>query len=136
MPRVLGLNLVGVLVATLAFWMVGFVWYGLVFAEIWMEANGVTAETAGAGGSLYMLGGFVITLMQVIGIGLVLKWKGVATMGAAVMTAVILWFFLALPFANYAYLYSPAHNTTLLLIDASHLLVGWVVSAVVLSLIK
>jgi hypothetical protein len=79
---------------------------------------------------------FVITVLQVIGLGLVLKWKGDATPQAAATTALVLWFFIALPFCHYAYLYTPGHNATLLMIDASHLLVGWGVSAIVLRLIK
>jgi hypothetical protein len=82
------------------------------------------------------VGGFLITLLQVVGLGLVLKWKGDATPMADATTAAVLWFFFALPFCLYAYLYTPAHSSTLLMIDASHLLVGWVVSAVVLRLIK
>ncbi len=135
MPKILGLNLVAVLVATLAFWMLGFLWYGVVFMDAWMAGHGLTADQAG-GFDIYMAGGVIITLMQVIGIGLVLKWKGVGSIGEAVKTALLLWVFLALPFVHYAYLYLPAHNPMLLLIDGSHLLVGWVVSAVVLSLIK
>ena len=135
MPKILGLNLVAVLVATLAFWMLGFLWYGLIFMNAWMAGHGLTADQAG-GFDIYMAGGIIITLMQVIGIGLVLKWKGVGSVGEAVTTALLMWVFLALPFVHYAYLYLPAHNPTLLLIDGSHLLVGWVVSAVVLSLIK
>ncbi|WP_425409601.1 DUF1761 domain-containing protein [Hyphococcus sp.] len=136
MPKVLGLNLVGVIVASVAFYFVGFLWYGLLFSEAWMNAEGLTAADAEGQSPIWMIGGFLITVLQVIGIGLVLKWKGAASLGEAATTALILWFFLALPFVHYAYLYLPAHSVTLLLIDASHLLVGWVVSAIVLSLIK
>src|SRR5690606_2545271 len=116
------------------FFIVGFLWYGLLFAEAWMAAEGLTEEDAGS--SLWMIGGVVITIMQVFGIGLVMKWKGAASLQAAVMTAFILWLLFALPFTLYAYFYLPAHDATLLLIDASHLLVGWVASAAVLSLMK
>ncbi len=136
MPRLFGLNLVAVIVAAIAFYLVGFAWYGAIFSEAWMAAEGLNAADAEEMSPVYMLLGFVITLMQVIGIGLVLKWKGVSDIGGAVMAAITLWFFFALPFAAYAYVYLPAHNTTLLLIDGSHLLVGWIVSAIVLSLIK
>ena len=138
MPKVLGLNLLAVLVASVAFYMVGWLWYGILFMEAWMSAMGVTeADFENSGNqAVWMFGGFVITVLQVIGIGLVLRWKGAATLGAAVTTALMLWFFIALPFAHYGYLYGVNHDATLLMIDASHLLVGWVVSAAVLALIK
>ncbi len=135
MPKIFGLNLVGVLVAAVAFFMVGWVWYGMLFSEAYMAANGMTEADAGMSPA-WMASGFVITLLQVIGIGLVLKWKGASGLVDAAKTAVIIWFFFALPFATYAYIYSVAHDSTLLLIDAGHLLVGWVVSAAALALIK
>ena len=137
MPKILGLNLLAVLAASVAFFLVGCLWYGILFADIWMEAAGIPPEAAESENPIWMAGGFLITVLQVIGIGLVLKWKGGASdIGAAAMTACVLWFFFALPFAHYAYLYGPAHSATMLMIDASHFLVGWVVSAVVLTLMK
>lgn len=137
MPKILGLNLLGVLVGSVAFYLVGWLWYGILFAEAWMSAMGYTeADVQGGNQAIWMAGGFVITVLQVIGIGLVLKWKGAAALGDAVKTALLLWFFIALPFAHYGYIYSVDHNPTLLMIDTSHLLVGWVVSAVALALIK
>ncbi len=135
MPKILGLNLVPVLVATIAFWILGFLWYGVLFMEPWMAGHGLTADNAG-GFDLYMIGGILTTFLQVLGVGLFLKWKGVADPVKAATTALLMWFLIALPFTMYAYLYLPAHNPTLLMIDASHLLVGWVISAVVFSLIK
>ena len=135
MPKIFGLNLLGVLVASVAFFLIGWLWYGILFQEAWMAAEGIAADAAESESPVWMAGGFLITLMQVIGIGLVLKWKGASGLGAAVTAAVVLWFFLALPFCCYAYIYA-AHNSSLLMIDASHLLVGWVVSAALLALIK
>ena len=137
MPKLFGLNSVAILAASVAFFIVGFLWYGLLFADAWMAASGITKEMAEADQNpRWMIGGFVITVMQVIGIGLVLKWKGATSLNAAAMTALLLWFVFALPFCLYAYFYSVAHSSTLLMIDASHLLVGWVVSAIVLSFFK
>jgi hypothetical protein len=134
--RIQGLNVVGVLAASVAFYFVGFLWYGLLFSEAWMEAEGLTAADAEGQSPVWMAGGFLITILQVIGIATVLKWRGVSGVGKAAATALVLWFFFALPFVHYAYLYLPAHSVTLLLIDASHLLVGWVLAAIVLALFK
>ena len=137
MPKILGLNSLAVLLATLAFYFVGFLWYGLFFMEAWMNAAGITeADYGDQSQGVWMLGGVLITIMQVIGIGLVLRWKGAASIGDAVKTTLIIWALFALPFVHYNYLYEPDHSVVLLIIDASHLLVGWVISAVILSLIK
>jgi len=134
MPTIHGLKLVPVLVATLVFWMLGFLWYGVVFMDAWMAGHGLTDD--GGSFDIYMAGGILITFMQVVGIGLVLKWKGVGDVMQALTTAGVMWLLIALPLMMYAYLYLPAHNSTLLMIDASHLLVGWIVSAGILTLMK
>lgn len=136
MPRLFGLNAVAVLAGSIVFYMVGFLWYGVLFSQAWMAAEGVTAEEAQEGSPIWMAGGFLITILQVVGLGLAIKWRGATDLGGAIMTAVILWLFLALPFSLYAYLYLPAHDTTLLMIDASHLFVGWVTAAGVLAVLK
>lgn len=136
MPKLFGLNILGVLIASIAFFLVGYLWYAVLFGEAWGSAHGLTRADFEGESQIWMLGGFLVTVFQVVGIGLVMKWKGVTSLGKAVLTAAVLWLVFALPFVHYNYLYLPAHNPTLLMIDASHLLVGWVVSAVVLSLIK
>lgn len=134
MPKIFGLNSVAVLAASVAFFFVGFLWYGVIFMDAWMAGHGLTADDAGP--AIWMLGGFVITVFQVVGVGLVLKWRGVSSLMPAVKTAAILWLVFALPIVHYAYIYLPAHNATLLMIDGSHLLLGWVVSAAILAVMK
>lgn len=133
MPK---LNPVGIAVATLAFFLIGFLWYGMIFSDAWMAANGVTAEDAKGDSPIWMAVGLVITAVQVVGLAVVLKWKGASGLADSAKAAALLWAFFALPFSLYAYIYLPAHDSTLLMIDASHLFVGWVVSAIVLSLFK
>ncbi len=135
MPNIFGLKLIPVALATIAFWMLGYVWYGVVFMNAWMAGHGLTADDA-SGFDIYMVGGILTTFVQVVGIGLVLKWRSAADLGSALKTAVTLWLVFGLPITMYAYLYLPAHNSTLLMIDASHLLVGWVVSAAIMAVMK
>jgi hypothetical protein len=133
MPK---LNPVGIAVASLAFFLIGFLWYGIIFSDAWMAANGITAEDAKGDSPIWMAVGLLITIVQVIGLAVVLKWKGASGLTESAKTAALLWAFFSLPLTLYDYVYMPAHDSTLLMIDASHLLVGWVVSAVVLSLFK
>ncbi|NWG91123.1 MAG: DUF1761 domain-containing protein [Parvularculaceae bacterium] len=133
MPK---LNLVGVIVASLVFYFIGFLWYGLLFADAWMAAHGVAAEAADTESPAWMVLGLVLTVMQVVGLAIVLKWRGVSGPVAAATTAALLWLFFALPFNLYAFTYLTAHDATLLAIDASHMAVGWVVSAAILALFK
>ena len=85
---------------------------------------------------IYMVGGILTTFVQVIGIGLVLKWRNAADVGSALKTAAVLWLVFGLPITMYPYLYLPAHNSTLLMIDSSHLLTGWIVSAAIMAVME
>lgn len=136
MPKILGLNIVGVILATVVFYIVGGLWYGMLFQDAWMSAAGITEASFENESPSYMAGGVLITFIQVIGIGLALNWKGVSDLGGAIKAGLVLWFFFAFPFTMYAYLYNPEHSPTLLMIDASHMLVGWVASAAILSFFK
>jgi hypothetical protein len=100
-----------------------------------MAGHGIPADQAG-GFDIYMVGGILTTFLQVVGLAFVLNWRNVSGINAAAKTALTLWFLLALPIIMYAYLYLPAHNSTLLMIDASHLLAGWLASAVILTVMK
>lgn len=134
MPNLFGLKALPVLVASAAFFVVGFLWYGVIFTEAWMAAEGLTKEDAGS--PLWMIAGFAISVLQVVGLGLVLKWRSISAIGPAIQAAAVLWLLFALPFSLYAYIYLPAHDATLLFIDASHLLVGWAVAAATLAVMK
>jgi hypothetical protein len=136
MPKLFGLNLVPVLAATVVFFAIGYLWYGVLFADAWMAAEGVTKEQAEAGSPAWMGLGVLITLLQVIGLALVLKWRGIVALTPALTTAGIMWLVFAFAFTLYGFAYLPAHSTTLLAIDAGHLLVGWLVSAGVLAMMK
>lgn len=131
MPK---LNAIGVIVASLVFFFIGFAWYGFLFNAAWMGAHGLTKDDAG--NPVWMIGGLIITVMQVFGLALVLKWRGVADTGEAVQTALIFWACFALAFCGYAFIYLPAHDLKLLAIDGGHLLVGWVAAAATLSRFK
>ena len=41
MPKIAGVNVLGVLLAAVAMFFIGFIWYGLLFTEPWMAANGL-----------------------------------------------------------------------------------------------
>jgi hypothetical protein len=136
MPKLFGLNLVPVLAASAAFYVVGFLWYGLIFEQAWMREAGVTAEALEGQSPIWMVGGAVITIMQVIALGLVLKWRAITAVGHSIVTGIVLWLLIAFPFTLYGFFYTPAHNWLLLFIDASHLLVGWAVATGLLALMK
>lgn len=136
MPRIFGLNLVGILLASLVFFFAGFVIYGVVLADVWMRIEGVTPDAAAAAGMGWLVPAFAITVLQVIGLGMVLQWRKAMNLRDAVTTALAMWAFFALPLMAYDPIYIPGHSPLTLALDGLHLFVGWTASAVILTLFK
>jgi len=136
MPRIFGLNAVGVLISAIAFYMVGFVFYGVIFQSIWVELwNFTEAETAAMGenATLSMAMGFVISVFSAVFIGLALKMFGTTDLNSALRKAIFLWAGFAFPTLAYDSVYA-GQSATLLAIDAAHLLVGFMVAAAIQTL--
>lgn len=139
MPKIFGTSLLGILAATIVFYLVGFVWYGVIFADAWMAAQGITEEAAMARnaelGVMMWVWGLVITLMQVIGLSYVLQQSSASVLMTCAKIGAVIAVLFALPFSMYSWLYAGTSHE-LILIDFSHLLVGFVLACVVLSFFR
>lgn len=154
MPRVAGLNLVAVILATIAFYAVGMVIYGFTLTEVWGNETlknhgllepGAAALTGNAlmarlqeipgtmsPGMAYGLG-FLISLVTVIGIAFVLGMARPASLMAAMGTAFLLWFCFAATGLSYNVVYS-SESVTIYWIDLMHTLIAFLLSSAVLYL--
>jgi hypothetical protein len=82
-----GINWLGTIVGFVVAYLIGFVWFGLVFSDRWMELNGMdpNAEMAmSTADTIAMVVGALVTLFTVIGLSILLKALQVRTlMGGA-----------------------------------------------------
>ena len=139
MPKIFGTNLLGIVLATLAFYMVGFLIYGILFGEAWMDYAGMTEADANARnaelGAMMFVWGLVITLVQVLGISYVLQQAGASVLGTCAKIGAILATCFALPVMAYNWLYQGS-SINLLGLDFAHLLLGYVLAASVMSFFR
>ncbi len=133
MPRLSGVNLLGVLLAGFAMWIIGYVWYGLVFGEAWMAASGWTAAMFEGQSPIWMVGGFVLSLVLAFGLGWHMKQKSITVTKTAVLFGLWLSLLIGVPLMAYGYIYSPGHSLELFAINASHTVVTFVAACAVLS---
>ncbi|MEO9969292.1 MAG: DUF1761 domain-containing protein [Hyphomonadaceae bacterium] len=135
MPRLGGVNLVGVLLAAIAIYFVGFLWFGVLFHDIWQAANGYSLEQLEASFDPLIVfgGGFLIPLILAFGIGWLLKKTGTTGLGPSIAFGAMLAILFAAPVLGYSFVYNIIHSPTDLLLDISHSFVGFVVGAAVLS---
>lgn len=156
MPRIAGLNVIAVLAAAIAMYFIGFVFYGLIFQEIWsqqtLENHGLVAVGEGATltgeplmaemqripGAMEMAPamslGFVISLLTATGIAAVLKMAKPSGLGGALGTGLVLWAGFAATTLAYNVVYS-SESRIIFGIDLAHLLLGYLAASAVIFLL-
>jgi hypothetical protein len=133
MPKIFGTSLVGILAASVAFFMLGWLWYGVIFDEMWMTLAGITEAEPDP---MTMVWGFVITAIQVLGISFVLNHAGASTLATCAHTAIVLAVYIAVPVLSYGLIYGQQYPMKMLQLDAGHLLIGYCIVGAVLSFFR
>ena len=128
MPRIFNTSWAAVLLATLAFYMVGFVWYGFLFQDLWLAASGMTEEQtmviAENKVAMMFVWGLLLTLAQALGLLWVLNLAGAKRLAASLKTAFWLFVMIAAPLLAYTCLYG-TYPLEGILMDYGHILLGW-----------
>lgn len=137
MPKLHNTSILGILLAAIAFWLVGALWYGLIFADDWMMLNGITqamaeSQMASTGMAMSMIYGFLISLAQVIGLNWLINWAGASRWRKCLEVALITVTFIALPVMLYEWNYE-GENIRAAILDLGHLAVGYGIVGLILS---
>ena len=130
--RVMGVPLLPVLAAAAAIYAIGFVIYGLLFAELWMRLAGFNEQDA-EGQAWRMALSPIMPLLTAVGLAVVFRWARVAGLGRALTVSFVLWLCFAFVVLMYAFTYSDQHPG-LLLMDSLHLLANYLVGGAILAL--
>ena len=124
------INLLPVVLATAAFWLVGALWYGALFGEVWRRATGMTQPPGGARNALVLGLTFAFEMLVVLTLAhLVARTKPapqVVLMMAAGFALTVM-----TPAIGINYLHQ-RKSLTLFLIDAGHFLAGMLAAGGVL----
>ena len=127
------------ILATFAFYMIGFVWYAFLFQDVWLAASGMTlAETeaiAEAQGPMILVWGLLITLAQALGLLWVINLAGAKTLTKCLEIAFWLFLMFGAPLLAYACLYD-GYSLAGILMDYGHILIGWGVMAAIYALFR
>jgi len=139
MLKTITLNLLGIIVATVVFYLLGYLWYGMIFSEMWLSFNGISAADAAAQaaklGDMMYIGGAAITLVQVLGLAYILHLAKASTLLTSVKTCTIIAVLIALPLMMYAYIYEGASQEAIAL-NFAHTLVGYILVGVILGFFR
>jgi predicted membrane channel-forming protein YqfA (hemolysin III family) len=128
-----GIHWLAVLAAGVAFYLIGFLIYGMLIPEeTWMAMSGETAEELAAVGESRMPFGPVMPIMTALFMALIFKWGGVAGAGTGVRWGLVIALASAVPTLLYGWVYGvgPIEMT---LIDGAHLMLGHAVVGAILG---
>jgi hypothetical protein len=136
MQKISKLNPLAVLAASIAFYFVGFVFYGLLFSEIWTAEVGLKeAQIAGSNQAFSMGLGFVNALITCLFLAIVLRAIPGQGLLNRVGWAICLWAGFAVTTLAYGPVYTLS-SPLVFAIDFAHLLIAYCVAAIVLNLMK
>lgn len=128
---VAGDNWYAILAAAVAFYAVGFLIYGALFSKQWMALSGYTKEQLAP--HRWKMGvSWIMPVLSAIGLALVFKAAHVDNIAVGVWTALEVWFFIVLSTRLYSFVYSP-ERAGLLVMDAIHLLLGYLVAGAIIA---
>lgn len=134
--RVAGHNVIAIALASIVFFMLGWLWFGMLFMEPWANGHGIPLDAGEGMSPAWMASGFLIAVLSAIGVSIAVRWGGLPDLVGAVKKALLLWVGFGLTAALYTYVYQPEHSSAVLMIDASYTLVGWSVMAVIVAAMK
>jgi purine-cytosine permease-like protein len=128
---IVGDNWLAIIVAAVAFYAVGFIIYGAVFSKLWLQLSGYTKEQLQPHMWKMALSP-IMPILAAIGLAILLKLARVDNLATGLIVTFQTWFFIVLSTRMYSYVYSP-EKPGLLVMDAVHLLLGFMAAGAVIS---
>jgi hypothetical protein len=130
--RMMGHNVLAIIVAALAIYLIEFVIFTmLVSPEQYMAFTGITQAQVD-GGEARMPFGILPPLLAAIGLSLCIKWRNAQTLQGGAMTGLLLAVLFAFGTSLYGYVYGP-HTTEYLPVNLAHFLVCWGAAGAILG---
>ena len=99
-------NYAAVFVAAIAYWLLGAVWYGVLFSEPWMALEKISIEQAKSMNPVlpYVIT-FVLNLLIAYSLAQICIWRNADTIGRGASVGVLLWIGFIGPITYTTYMY-------------------------------
>lgn len=99
-------NYAAVFVAAIAYWLLGAVWYGVLFSEPWMALEKISIEQAKSMNPVlpYVIT-FVLNLLIAYSLAQICIWRNADTIGRGASVGVLLWIGFVGPITFTTYMY-------------------------------
>jgi hypothetical protein len=126
-------NYGAIVVSAVAYWMLGALWYGVVFGQRWMALEGITMEQAkSVNPVLPYLITFVLNLLMAFVLAQLCLWRNANTAARGAAVGVLLWIGIVGPIVFTTYMYE-MRPKELFAINEFYPLVGLCLMGVILG---
>jgi len=126
-------NYVAVLVAAIAYWLLGAVWYGVLFGKQWMALENITPEQASSMNPLapYVIS-FILNLVIAFVLAQLCAWRNANTAARGAALGILMWIGFLGPVTYTTYMYE-MRPKQLFAINEFYVLVGMCLMGAILG---
>lgn len=126
-------NYPAVLVAAIAYWLLGAVWFAMLFSKPWMALEGMTeAKAMGMNPVVPYVVSFALNLLIALVLAQLCAWRNASTAARGASLGVLLWIGLIGPTTYTTYMYE-MRPYPLFLINEGYVLVGFCLMGAILG---
>ncbi len=125
-------NYAAVFVAAIAYWILGAIWYGILFHKSWMALEGIPENSWRSTGLLSYFISFLLNILIAYSIAQLCIWRNANTAGRGASIGVLIWigFIGPISFMNYMFEMRPR---TLFAINEFYPLAGLVLMGAIIG---
>lgn len=126
-------NYLAVIVCAVVYWLLGGVWFGLIFGKQWMKLENITeAQAKGINPTVPYIVSFLTGLLIAFVIAQLCAWRNATTAARGASLGVLLWLGIVAPVTYTTNMYE-MRPTNLFLINEGYVLVGFLVMGAILG---
>jgi hypothetical protein len=125
-------NYAAVIVAAIAYWILGAIWYGVLFHKPWMALEGIPEDQFRTTGLLSYLISFLLNILIAYSLAQICIWRNANTIGRGASVGVLLWIGFVGPITFTTYMYE-MRPRTLFAINQFYPLAGLVLMGAIIG---
>ena len=129
-------NYLAVFVAAVVYWLLGAVWFGVLFTKPWMQLEHISPEQAaamqGAASAFPYVVSFVLNLLIAFVLAQLCSWRNATTAAKGASLGVLLWIGIVGPITYTTHMYE-MRPLNLFLINEGYVLVGLLVMGAIVG---
>ncbi|GAC1637645.1 MAG: DUF1761 domain-containing protein [Candidatus Acidiferrum sp.] len=125
-------NYLAVVVSGIAYWLLGALWYTVLFGKQWMALEGFTQQTPRPSMAFTFVVSVLLDILMAFVLAQLCTWRSASTAARGASLGVLMWIGFVAPSIYTNYIYEMRSNS-LFLINTGYVLVGFILMGAILG---